>query len=199
MHPIIDHEKTRHEPQQRRLRRAGARSSTGRSMATDLEQPNFYIDSIRVKSDRIFGTRILTDIDAYQLFGIRKPPRAPSGSSAPTTSARAGRPAARRSPINAKRCSDVPGGTSGFIDIWGIDDHGLDNLGLVPPRFIPENTFEPERRISAVASWRSTAQLLPEKLPVDRRVRLHQRLQLPRTVLRARMGSAEGSDRPTWN
>ena len=40
-------------------------------MATDLQQRNFYVSSIQYSSDRIFGQRIMTDLDAYQVFGIK--------------------------------------------------------------------------------------------------------------------------------
>ena len=40
-------------------------------MATDLEQPNFYIDDIQVKNDQVFGTQVLTDIDMYQVLGMQ--------------------------------------------------------------------------------------------------------------------------------
>ncbi len=116
------------------------------TMATDLEQPNYYVDSVRVTSDRIFGTRILTNINAYQLFGIRKPPPGTKWElSADYFSAR-GPAAGTTFTYQRQTLFNVQGGTTGFIDLWGIDDHGLDNLGLLRRSFIPENTFSPERQ-----------------------------------------------------
>src|SRR5262245_26371869 len=42
-------------------------------MATDLEQPNYYLNSINVRNDRIFGTQLLTEWDLYQILGIKNP------------------------------------------------------------------------------------------------------------------------------
>jgi hypothetical protein len=109
-------------------------------MATDLDKPNYYIDSIKIKNDRIFGTRIMTDIDAYQILGLRNlrgtrwilsadyfTKRGPAGG---TT-------------FNYERQTlfGVPDSTSGFVDIWGIQDHGLDNLGLDRRAIPPEKEF----------------------------------------------------------
>jgi predicted lipid-binding transport protein (Tim44 family) len=40
-------------------------------MATDLDTPNYYVQSVRVTNDKVFGTRVMTDLDAYQVFGIK--------------------------------------------------------------------------------------------------------------------------------
>ena len=99
-------------------------------MATDLDKPNYYIDSIRVKNDRVFGTQVLTDIDAYQVFGIRnKSPGTKWDLSADYLSKRG---PAGGTTFNYERQTlfGVPESTSGFVDVWGIQDHGLDNLGF---------------------------------------------------------------------
>jgi hypothetical protein len=110
-------------------------------MATDLDKPNYYIDSIRVKSDRIFGTQILTDIDAYQIFGIRnKIPGTKWDISADYLSMRG---PAGGTTFNYERQTlwGIPQSTSGFVDIWAIQDHGLDNLGFDRRTIPPEKDF----------------------------------------------------------
>ncbi len=115
-------------------------------MATDMDKPNYYVDSIRVTSDRIFGTRILTNIDAYQLFGIRnKPPGTKWDISADYLSKR-GPAGGTTFTYQRQTLFGVPGGTSGLFDIWGIHDSGLDNLGYLRRSFIPEQTFAAERQ-----------------------------------------------------
>jgi hypothetical protein len=105
-------------------------------MATDLEQPNYYLDSIRLKSDRIFGTSLLVDWDAYQLLGIRNPAGTRWVLSTDYLSKRG--PAAGTT-FNYERQTlfGIPDSTSGFVDAWAIFDHGEDNLGLdrraIPP------------------------------------------------------------------
>ena len=45
------------------------------TIATDLQEPSYYVERIQIKNDSVFGTQVLLDFDAYQLFCIRsKPP-----------------------------------------------------------------------------------------------------------------------------
>ena len=44
------------------------------TLATDLEKPSYYIDNIRVRNDSIFGTQLLLEFDAFQLFGLEPVP-----------------------------------------------------------------------------------------------------------------------------
>ncbi len=99
-------------------------------LATNAKKPTFYINNAQVKTDRIFGTQLLTSWDAFQVFGWRRPPdgvdwdfdvdylslRGPGGG----TSLLYNRP-------------DFLGiGTpaSGDLDAWFIGDVGIDNVGL---------------------------------------------------------------------
>ena len=43
-------------------------------LATDLEQPNYYVDNIQFRNDRVFGTQVFLDLNAYQLLGIKNRP-----------------------------------------------------------------------------------------------------------------------------
>ncbi len=131
-------------------------------LATDLNDPNYYIDSIRVTSDRIFGTRILTDINAYQLFGIRdKPPGTKWDISADYFSKR-GPGGGTTFTYKQQSLFGIPSSASGFIDIWGIHDRGLDNLGYLRRDFIPEQTFAPQRQDFRGRILAQHRQLLPE-------------------------------------
>jgi hypothetical protein len=44
-------------------------------MATDLEDPSFYIKDINFGMDRTYGNRVNVTFDAYQVFGITEKPK----------------------------------------------------------------------------------------------------------------------------
>ena len=44
-------------------------------MATDLNDPTYYIRRVQTKQDNVFGTQLLTHWDGYQLLGIRNKPK----------------------------------------------------------------------------------------------------------------------------
>ncbi len=109
--------------------------------ATNLEQPNFYIDDIQVKNDQVFGTQVLTDFDMYQILGVRTPPQGTKW----TTSADylSERGFGYGTTFNYERQSlfGVPESSGGFLDAWAIQDHGLDNLGLLRRAVPPEKNY----------------------------------------------------------
>jgi hypothetical protein len=131
-------------------------------MATDLDKPNYYIDSIKVTSDLVFGTRVLTDIDAYQVFGIRNRPQGTKWILSADYLSMRGPGGGTTFNYQRQTLFGVPAATSGFIDIWGIDDHGLDNLGLLRRAFIPEQTFSPTRQNFRGRILAQHRQLLPD-------------------------------------
>jgi hypothetical protein len=109
-------------------------------MATDLEKPNYYVNSINVRNDRVFGTQILTEFDAYQILGIRNPNGTKWTLSADYLSERG---PAGGTTFNYERQTfwGIPESTTGFFDVWAIKDHGLDNLGLDRRAIPPEKDF----------------------------------------------------------
>ena len=44
-------------------------------MATNLEEPSYYLRDIQVREDRIFGTALFVDWNAYQFFGMKNAPQ----------------------------------------------------------------------------------------------------------------------------
>ncbi len=110
-------------------------------LATDLDEPNFYIESIRVKSDRVFGTQVLTDFDAYQILGIRNKPAGTKWTLSTDYLSKRGPAGGTTFNYQRQTLFGVPDSTSGFVDIWGIKDHGVDNLGLLRRDVPPEKDF----------------------------------------------------------
>ncbi len=110
-------------------------------IATDLDKPNYYIDSIRVMNDKVFGTRVMTDLDAYQVFGIKN--RLPGTKWELSADYFSKRGPGGGTTFNYERQTlfGVPASTNGFVDAWAINDTGLDNLGLNRRTLIPPRDF----------------------------------------------------------
>ncbi len=115
-------------------------------ITTDLNDGVLYLRRIRVRSDGIFGTQLLTDWNAYELFGLKPiegtewllsgdymSERGPGGG----TSFRYDRPG----------FLGLAGPTRGFADVWGIHDTGLDNLGL------DRRALDPGKEFRGRAFW----------------------------------------------
>lgn len=122
------------------------------TMATDLEKPTFYINDFDVGKDDIFGNQIRLGLDAYQVLGIRDAP--------PDTDWDFNLDYLDRRGFGYGTTYDYKldslfglGGplepslfqqsapVSGYFDAWGIDDHGLDNLGLGRRAIMPEKDY----------------------------------------------------------
>ena len=100
------------------------------TIATDMSEPKFYVDRIRFKNDSIFGTQILTDIDAFQALGIQHPPEGTKWDISLDYLSQRG--FGHGTTLNYERGDffGIPGPTGGVFDFWAIDDRDLDNLGF---------------------------------------------------------------------
>jgi len=109
--------------------------------ATDLSKPSFFFDNIRVGSDSVFGTQILTDLDAYQLLGIRNAPEGTNwGLSLDYLSDR-GVGHGTNFEYDRQSFLGLEGPAKGQFDFWGIADDGRDNLGLDRRSITPEEDY----------------------------------------------------------
>lgn len=110
-------------------------------LATDLSKPSFFVDNVRVGNDSVFGTQVLTDLDAYQLFGFRDPPEGTEwGLSLDYLSDR-GIGHGTNFEYNRQSFLGLEGPAQGLIDFWGIFDDGVDNLGLGRRAIVPEEDY----------------------------------------------------------
>ncbi len=112
------------------------------TIATDLRKPSFFIDGIRVGNDSVFGTQVMADLDAYQLFGIRNAPQGTEwGLSIDYLSDR-GVGHGTNFHYDRAELLGHDGPAWGSWDFWGIKDTGLDNLGGVSRRtIVPEEDY----------------------------------------------------------
>ncbi|MGC3971287.1 MAG: hypothetical protein QM775_29280 [Pirellulales bacterium] len=111
-------------------------------MATNLENPSFYVRNVKINSDRIFGQQIRADLDMYQIFGVQNPPDghdwigsvdyfSDRGPAAGTTYTYSG----------DNFLGFGPGTHRGIFDAWAIQDDGLDVLGSDRRDLEPEHHF----------------------------------------------------------
>lgn len=111
------------------------------TIATDLQQPSYYLQRAQIKNDNVFGTQVLLDFDAYQLFGIRaKPPGTEWQFSTDFLSER-GVGLGTNYRYEGDTLLGLAGPYRGVVDAWGINDSGVDNLGSDRRALIPEEDF----------------------------------------------------------
>ena len=99
-------------------------------LSTNLEEPSFFLRRARVRNDRVFGTQILTDWDVYQLLGFERSPEGTDWTGSIDWFSERGFGAGTIFKYNRNDLFGIPGPYSGLLDAWGIEDNGLDNLGL---------------------------------------------------------------------
>jgi hypothetical protein len=110
-------------------------------LATSLEYPTFYIKSLRVKNDSVFGTQILTDWDMYQILGWRNAPKGTEWEASVDYLSERGWGVGTSFEYAREGFFHIPGPTSGLLDYWGIQDKGFDNLGFERRHLVPEKDY----------------------------------------------------------
>ncbi len=107
-------------------------------LAANLDRPAFYLESLQVNSDRVFGTQILSDWNLYQLFGIQRAPAGTTWTASFDYLSKRGFGVGTNFTYDRIGCFGHGGRTHGFLDAWGIRDSGLDNLGRDRRALFPE-------------------------------------------------------------
>jgi len=111
------------------------------TIAIDLSKPSFFVDGIRVGNDSVFGTQVMVDLDAYQIFGIRDSPQGTDwGLSVDYLSDR-GLGHGTDFQYDRPEFFGFAGQATGLWEYWGIKDRGLDNLGLGRRMIVPEKDY----------------------------------------------------------
>jgi len=98
------------------------------TIATDLTDPTFYLNSARFRSDGIFGTQVYLDWNAYQLLGIA-PIRGTDWRFSTDYLSERGPAAGTDFEYERDAFLGFIGPTKGSVDVWGIKDNGRDDLG----------------------------------------------------------------------
>ena len=109
--------------------------------ASNLSDPSAYLVGAKIGDDRIFGTRIETAWNMYQLLGVRNPPKNAQWTGHLDYLSERG--FAFGSELDY-RFQDglfgIPGTVNGFYKSWFINDDGLDTLGRDRGGLVPEES-----------------------------------------------------------
>ncbi len=109
--------------------------------AADLEQPSFFLKSIKFANDSIFGTQVLTTWDPYQILGIENPPPGTDWDFSVDYLSERGIGHGTRFSYEGLDLLNIPSTYAGIVDYWGIEDSGLDNLGKDRDGMTPEKKY----------------------------------------------------------
>lgn len=110
-------------------------------LAGDLTRPTYYLNRIRLRHDSIFGTQVLTNWDAFQLFGIRNRPEGMDWSLSLDYLSERGLGHGTSLTYSRDGFLGLPGYATGLADFWGIYDDDLDNLGRGRRALVPEADY----------------------------------------------------------
>ncbi len=143
--PVVDHQMLA-QSENNYLEVVGVPVFYWPTLATDLEKPSYYVDSIRVRNDSVYGFQTLLEIDAFQLTGIEPVEGVEWDLNLDYLSERG---LGFGTGVEYARDSffAFQGPTTGRADIWAIHDNGLDNLGL------GRRDIEPEEDWRGRAFW----------------------------------------------
>ncbi|MDP7015670.1 MAG: organic solvent tolerance protein OstA [Pirellulaceae bacterium] len=132
------------------------------TIATDLQRPTYYIDNLRIKNDNVFGAQILTDIDMYQVLGIRRPPRGTDWTISPDYMSERGPAFGTSFQYQNMNILGHSGDNLGLFDAWGINDTGVDSLGADRLAVTPETEWRGrvlfQHRHDLAIGWQLTAE-----------------------------------------
>ena len=110
-------------------------------IATDLEEPTFYLRSIQLKNDSVFGTQILTHFDMYQLLGVTRKPVGTDWDLSLDYLSQRGFGYGTTFLSHRGEFLGIDGPTSELVDFWGLHDSGHDNLGVDRPNVTPDVAY----------------------------------------------------------
>jgi hypothetical protein len=110
-------------------------------LATNAKKPTFYINNVQLKTDRIFGTQLLTSWDAFQVFGWRRPPDGVDWDFDVDYLSYRGVGGGTSLIYNRPDFLGIGTPANGVLDAWIIGDSGIDNLGLYRRDFTYPNAF----------------------------------------------------------
>jgi hypothetical protein len=107
-------------------------------IATDLNEPSYFIRRVQYKDDSVFGEQFLVDFNMYQLLGVQKPPKGTDWDLSLDYMSLRGFGYGSTYQYQAENLFGIPGHSAGLVDYWGIHDTGYDNLGQDRSHLLPE-------------------------------------------------------------
>jgi len=111
------------------------------AFTSDVQVSSFYVNSVRIKNDSIFGNQIYVDWDLFQLLGRDRPPEGVQWTLSTDYLSERGPALGTTLTYNRDRFFGLVGPTQGTIDAWAIRDTGLDILGRGRRDLVPESEY----------------------------------------------------------
>ena len=131
-------------------------------LATNLQKPTYFVDSVRLKSDSVFGFQALTDLDMIQLLGIQDPPEGTKWDISPDYLSKRGFALGTHGRYDRSDFFNIPGPVRGTFDAWGIQDYASgDDLGA-DRRDVP---FDEHLRAVSCGSTGNTCPIISSSPP----------------------------------
>lgn len=110
-------------------------------VATDATEPSYYIRSLSLGNDDIFGFQFLSGWDGYQLFGIKDKPEGTDWDISLDYLSKRGFGHGTTYTYSRDTFLGTAGPATGLVDYWGIKDDGVDNLGRLRRDLIPDRDY----------------------------------------------------------
>lgn len=111
-------------------------------LATDLEDPRFFIRNVKIRSDKIFGQAIRTDWDLFQLLNIKNKPKGHDWIASLDYLSERGPAGGTTYTYGGNNFMGLGQGRYfGLLDVYGVHDTGRDILGSDRYNLDPEHEF----------------------------------------------------------
>lgn len=110
-------------------------------LATDLNDPTYYIRRVQLRQDNIYGVQVLTHWNGYELLGVRNKPAGTDLDFSLDYLGQRGFGHGGSFTYDREGMFGIPGHVAGLADYWGIQDQGTDNLGQGRTGLQPEKSY----------------------------------------------------------
>ncbi|MDX1963622.1 MAG: organic solvent tolerance protein OstA [Pirellulales bacterium] len=107
-------------------------------LVTDLENPTYFVEDVNIGNDQVFGTYGTVTFNAYQIFGISRPPEGTDWEFDLGYMSERGFNAGTRFTYSQDFLFGQEAPVFGLFDAFYVDDSGLDTLGTDRVGLIPE-------------------------------------------------------------
>jgi len=114
--------------------------------STNLDEPSTLLVGAFFQQDKIFGYWSEVELDANQLLGIKSPPKGTDWTFTLSDLSKRGFGGGTWFKLDRQEMFGIPGHVYGLLDVWGLHDKGLDNLGRTRSSVSPENSITPGLR-----------------------------------------------------
>ena len=99
------------------------------TLQTNLDNPSYYIERVRLGNDSVYGFQLGAGFDLFQLLGIRNRPANSKWTGDLDYLSERGFGVGTELEYHSNQFFGIRGKTDGLLKAWFINDSGLDNLG----------------------------------------------------------------------